>query len=91
MRMYFKADYAKSDWLSFHFDDTLIYQFLKERTLDARTKCNKQRNICVGLVKKAKRNYCENLHLKDISDNKMFWATVKPLFSNKIKSAENLF
>ena len=40
--------------------------------------------------KKAKRNYYENLDLKDINDNK-FWATVKPLFSNKIKSAENIY
>ena len=66
-------------------------QFLKKRTLQARTKYKKQRNICVSLVKKAKQNYYENLDLKDINDNKKFWATVKPLFSNKIKSAENIF
>ena len=67
-------------------------QFLKKRrTLEARTKHNKQRNICASLVKKAKRTYYENLNLKDINDNKKFWATVKPLFSNKIKSAENIF
>ena len=66
-------------------------QFLKKRTLEARTKYNKQRNICVSLVKNARRNYHENLDLKDINDNKKFWATVKPLFSNKIKSAENIF
>ena len=53
-------------------------QFLKKRTLQARTKYNKQRNICVSLVKKAKQNYYENLDLKDINDNKKFWATVKP-------------
>ena len=64
-------------------------QFLKKRTLDARTKYNKQRNIFVSLVKKAKRNYYENLDLKDINDNKKFWATVKPLFSNKIKGEMN--
>ena len=69
----------------------LINQFLKKRTLEARTKYNKQRNICVSLVKKAKQNYYENLDLKDINDNKKFWATVKPLLSNKIKSAENIF
>ena len=47
-------------------------QFLNKRTLEARIKYNKQRNICVGLVKKAKRNYYENLHLNDINDNKKF-------------------
>ena len=25
------------------------------------------------------------------NDNKKFWTTVKPLFSNKIKSAENIY
>ena len=64
-------------------------QFLKKRTLQARTKYNKQRNICVSLVKKAKQNYYENLDLKDINDNKKFWATVKPLFSNKINGEMN--
>ena len=34
-------------------------QVLKKRTLEARIKYNKQRNICVSLVKKAKRNYNE--------------------------------
>ena len=63
-------------------------QFLKKRTLEARTKYNKQKNICVSLVKIANRNYYENL---DINDNKKFWATVKSLFSNKKKSAEHIF
>ena len=66
-------------------------QFLKKRTLEARTKYNKQRNICVCLVKKAKRNYYKNLDLNDIDDNKNFCATVKPLFSSKIKSVGNIF
>ena len=63
-------------------------KFLKKKTLESRAKYNKQRNICVSLIKKAKGNYYENLDIKDINDNKKFWATVKPLFSNKIKSAE---
>ena len=63
-------------------------QFLKMKTLEARTKYNRQRNIYVSLVKKAKRNYYKYLDLKDINDNKYFWATVKPLFSNKIKPVE---
>ena len=45
-------------------------QFLKKRILEARTKNNKQKNICVSLVKNAKRNYYENLDLKDTNDKK---------------------
>ena len=66
-------------------------KFLKKNTLESRAKYNKRGNICVSLIKKVKRNYYENLDLKDINDNKKFWATVKPLFSNKIKSAENIY
>ena len=66
-------------------------KFLKKNILESRAKYNKQGNICVSLIKKVKRNYYENLDLKDINDNNKFWATVKPLFSNKIKSAENIY
>ena len=64
---------------------------LKNWTLQTRTKYNKQKNILVGLAKKAKRNYYENFDLKSIIDNKKFWASVKLLFSKKMKSVENIF
>ena len=63
-------------------------QFLKTRTQESKLKYNKQRNLCVSITRKAKRSYYENLDLKDITDSKKFWAKVKPLFSNKIKSTE---
>ena len=65
-------------------------QLLKTRTSEAKLKYNKQRNLCVSLLRKTKRNYYENLNLNDISDNKKFWTTVKALFCNKIKSVENI-
>ena len=65
------------------------HQFLKMKTPEANVKYKKQRNICVSLTRKAKRNYYENLDLNNVCNNKRFWATVKPLFSNKIKSTEN--
>ena len=42
------------------------------------------------MLRKAKRNHYENLDLNDINDNKKFWTTVKPLFSKKLKSVENI-
>ena len=66
------------------------YQFLKMKTPKATMKYNKHRNIRVILIRKIKRNYCESLDLNDICDNKRFWATVKFLFSNKIKSVDNI-
>ena len=53
-------------------------------------KYNNQRNLCVSLLRKAKRNYCKNLDLNDINDNKKFQTMVKPLFCNKMKSVENI-
>ena len=38
------------------------------------------KNYCVKLTKKVRRDYFQNLN---ITDNKTFWRTVKPLFSNK--------
>ena len=65
-------------------------QFLKKRTSEAKLKYNKQRNLCVNLLRKAKRNHYENLDLKDVDVNKKFWTTVKPLFCSKIKSVESI-
>ena len=43
----------------------------------------KQRNYCVNLLKREKRDYFNNLNTKLITDNKKFWKTVKPFFSEK--------
>ena len=46
----------------------------------------KQRNYCVSLLRKTKKDYYANLSVKDIVDNKQFGRTVKHLFSDKTKS-----
>ena len=43
----------------------------------------KQRNFCVGLLKREKRAYYNNLDLKVFEDSRKFWQNVKPLFSDK--------
>ena len=42
----------------------------------------KQRNFTNILLKKEKKRYFSNLKLNNFTDNKKFWNTVKPLFSN---------
>ena len=49
----------------------------------------KQRNFCVNLLRKEKRKYYNNLDLKIFEDNKKFWKSVKPLFSNKQNALQN--
>ena len=40
----------------------------------------KQRNFCVDLLGKTKTEYFKNLNVKDLSDNRKFWKTIKPYF-----------
>ena len=55
-------------------------KFLKQKTTETRSAYNKQRNICVTILRKAKKSYFENLDIKNLRDNRKFWSTVKPLF-----------
>ena len=51
---------------------------------------NRQRNHCVNLVRKEKKSYYGNLDTNKITDNKTFWKTVKPLFSNKTVNSDQI-
>ena len=59
--------------------------YLKLRTIESKLAYTKQRNYCVTLTRKGKKEYYDSLDVKDITDNKTFWKTVKPLFSDKSK------
>ena len=64
--------------------------YLKKRSEQNRLSYVKQRNYCVSLLRKNKKDCYANLNVKDIVDNKQFWRTVKPLFSDKTKSNEKI-
>ena len=57
--------------------------YLKNRCDANRKAYNVQRNLCVSLVRKAKLDYYNKLNHKEVSDNKTFWKTVKPFFTDK--------
>ena len=63
--------------------------FLKNRSEENKINYNKQRNLCVTLLRKSKREYYQNLSVENICDNKIY-AIVKPLLSNKIMSSEKI-
>ena len=75
----------------------LTHKFLRSPTIEDRKPYNKQRNYCVSLIRKIKKDYYNNLDYKKIIDNKSFWKYVKPLFteknarSNKITLVEDNF
>ena len=65
-------------------------QFLKLQTHESRLRYNKQRNLCVTLLRKAKKKYYTDLKMSDISDNKKFWKNVKTIFGNKNKGNKTM-
>ena len=58
---------------------------LKGKTREPRIAYNKQRNMCVSILRKCTKSYYENLETKNITDNKKFGGTVKHFFSKKSK------
>ena len=58
--------------------------FLKNRTEENRNNYAKQRNLCVTLLRKSKRELYGNLNEKTLCCNKKFWRVVKSVLSNKV-------
>ena len=63
-------------------------KFLKTRNNTDRLNYNKQRTFCVSLIRKEKTKYFANLNIKDVTDNRHFWKTIKPCFSDKSENFE---
>ena len=64
--------------------------FLKDKTEESGRKCKKQRNACVYLLKKAKKNCYENIDISNLTDSNKFWKTVRLNFGSKIKSKNSI-
>ena len=58
-------------------------KFLKDPDNTNKLNYTKYRNYCTKLFRKVKKKYYNNLDIKLVVDNKTFWKTVKPLFSEK--------
>ena len=58
--------------------------FLKMRTEQNRNNYFKQRNFCVALLRKSKREFFGSLNETDLCDQKICWDVTKPLLSNKV-------
>ena len=57
--------------------------YFKNKTADNWERYRTLRNQCVKLTRKVKREYYQNIKMDDLNDNKKFWKTVKPIFTNK--------
>ena len=58
-------------------------KFRQDRTISSHVAHKKQRNACVKLLQKIKKDFFNNLDLKRVTDNKQFWKTVKSCLTYK--------
>ena len=65
-------------------------KFNEDRTAENWNNFRKQRNSCIKLFRKEKRNYYNSLDISLITDNKKFWKTVKPFFSDRSPSQNKI-
>ena len=61
----------------------LLNKFRNENTEQNKWAYKKQRNLCVKLLKRAKKTFYNSLDVKKVCDNKTFWKTIKPNFTEK--------
>ena len=50
----------------------------------------RQINFCVELLRKSKKVFYNNLNVKTITDNRKFWQTFKPNFTDKTLKDERI-
>ena len=67
----------------------LTNNFLNTKSDIDRKAYNEQRNLWVILIM-SEKNFFSNINTSDITDNKTFWKTVKPYFTDKIKTKSKI-
>ena len=65
-------------------------KYLKSKSLTDRKNYNIQRNFCKKLLRTTKKEYFNNLDTKKVTDNKTFWRTAVPTFSNKNSKSDRI-
>ena len=68
----------------------LLNKYIRNRNEENRAIYVKQRNYWVPLLRKSKKKYHENLDERNLMDNKLFWKTIKPSFSDKIVTRDRI-
>ena len=65
-------------------------KFRKENPFINELAYKRQRNFCTKLIKNAKSSFYNNLNVNKITDNKSFWKTVKPSFTEETLKDEKI-
>ena len=64
--------------------------FLQSKSEENKIHYTKQRNFWFSLLRKTKKQYYQNLNEKTVTDNKLFWKTVKPFLSDKVSGVDKI-
>ena len=51
---------------------------------------NRQWNLCVSLIRQAKKQFFCNLNTNVVTENKTFWKTLKPFLTEKVKTKSKI-
>ena len=60
-------------------------KFNKEKSIENWSKYKHLLNLRSNLLKQSKKRHFSNLILKDVTERKHFWKTIKPFFTEKPK------
>ena len=61
----------------------LLNKYRKDKIVGNLFAFKRQRKFCVKLLRKSKKDFHNNLNLKRITENRTFWLTIKPNFTDK--------
>ena len=65
-------------------------KFLNDRTENNQKNFKHQINFCKKLLRTTKKTYFNNLDIKNVIDNKIFWKTIIPLFTKRPFKGEKI-
>ena len=65
-------------------------KFNEERNIENWSEYKRQRNLCSNLLKQSKKRHFNSLNVNDVTENKKFWKTIKPFFTEKNKTTNNI-
>ena len=68
----------------------LLNKYRKDNSPGSLFAYKRQKKICVKLLRKSKKNFCNNLSVKSITDNRKVWPTIKPNFTHKTLKDERI-
>ena len=68
----------------------LLNKYRKDNSAGNLFAYKRQRKFCVKLLRNSKKDFYNNLNVKRITDNRKFWQTIKPNFTDKTLKDERI-